>query len=58
MDATFAIGPLQDAVDLDMATEEERKRLIAWKKYRVLVNRIETSTTDNIVCPEKPDNHH
>ncbi|WP_063657214.1 tail fiber assembly protein [Candidatus Arsenophonus triatominarum] len=53
-DATGEIAPLQDAIDLDMATEEEKKRLIAWKKYRVLVNRIETSTTDNIVWPAKP----
>ncbi|WP_063655007.1 tail fiber assembly protein [Candidatus Arsenophonus triatominarum] len=41
-DATREIAPLQDAVDLDIATEEERKRLITWKKYRVLVNRIKT----------------
>ncbi|WGO84544.1 tail fiber assembly protein [Arsenophonus apicola] len=54
-DATREIAPLQDAIDLDMATEEEKKRLIAWKKYRVLVNRIDTSTEDNIVWPEKPD---
>ncbi|WP_180558455.1 tail fiber assembly protein [Arsenophonus endosymbiont of Apis mellifera] len=53
-DATFAIGPLQDAVDLDIATEEEKKRLIAWKKYRVFVNRINTSTVDNIVWPVIP----
>lgn len=53
-DATIEIAPLQDAIDLDMATEEEKKRLIAWKKYRVLVNRTDTSTADNIVWPEKP----
>lgn len=53
-DATQIVTPLQDAVDLDMATEEEKNRLTAWKKYRVLVNRIDTSTIDNIVWPVIP----
>ncbi|WP_334473502.1 tail fiber assembly protein [Arsenophonus sp. PmNCSU2021_1] len=53
-DATCEIAPLQDAIDLDMATEEEKKRLIVWKRYRVLVNRIETSTTQEITWPKPP----
>ena len=32
------IAPLQDAVDLEIATEEERSLLEAWNKYRVLLN--------------------
>lgn len=35
-----AIAPLQDAVDLDEATVEEAGLLTAWKKYRVLLNRV------------------
>ncbi|KKB22881.1 tail fiber assembly protein, partial [Escherichia coli] len=37
------IAPLQDAVDLDIATEEEASLLAAWKTYRVLLNRVDTS---------------
>ncbi|MEB0044153.1 MULTISPECIES: tail fiber assembly protein [unclassified Pseudomonas] len=39
--ATVAIAPLLDAVELDMATEEERTRYEAWRRYRVLLNRVE-----------------
>ena len=41
--ATSAIAPLQDAVDLDMATKVETALLLEWKKYRVLLNRVDTS---------------
>lgn len=53
-EANNAISPLQDAVDLDMATEEEVAALQEWKKYRVLLNRVDTSTAPNIDWPEKP----
>lgn len=53
-EATKAIAPLQDAMDLDMATEEETASLQEWKKYRVLLNRIDTSTAPDIEFPEKP----
>ncbi|EFU5240013.1 tail fiber assembly protein, partial [Salmonella enterica] len=43
--------PLQDAVDLEEATDEEKARLNAWKKYRVLVNRVDTSKPE---WPEAP----
>lgn len=51
--ATSAIAPLQDAVDLDMATKVETALLLEWKKYRVLLNRVDISkpewpTTPNI----------
>ncbi|MFS1538232.1 MAG: tail fiber assembly protein [Candidatus Phlomobacter fragariae] len=46
--ASDIISPLQDAIDLDMAIEEEKKQLKAWKKYRVLLNRIDTSTAPDI----------
>lgn len=38
--ADSAIAPLQDAVDLDEATEEEAARLKEWKRYRVALNRL------------------
>lgn len=53
-EATEAVAPLQDAVDLDMATEEEIALLKEWKKYRVLLNRVDTSTAPDIEWPEKP----
>ncbi|MFD4837643.1 tail fiber assembly protein [Achromobacter sp. NPDC058515] len=37
--AASAIAPLQDAVDLGIATEEEAELLRQWKTYRVLLNR-------------------
>jgi DNA-directed RNA polymerase specialized sigma24 family protein len=38
--ADDAIAPLQDAVDLDEATEAEALRLKEWKRYRVALNRL------------------
>lgn len=52
--ATMMIDPLQDAVDLDIATDEEIASLKEWKKYRVMVNRVDTSTAPDINWPEKP----
>lgn len=52
--ATVLLTPLQDAVDLDMATDEEVASLKAWKTYRVLLNRVDTSLVPNIVWPEMP----
>ncbi|MDU5474036.1 MULTISPECIES: tail fiber assembly protein [unclassified Pantoea] len=51
--ATAAINPLQDAVDLEIATEDELAQLQAWKKYRVLLNRVVTSAAE-IAWPEEP----
>ncbi|EAN9661264.1 tail fiber assembly protein [Salmonella enterica subsp. enterica serovar Pomona] len=44
--ATDKIAPLQDAVDLDIATEDEKAQLDEWKQYRVLVNRVDTTNPD------------
>ena len=38
--ADAAIAPLQDAVELDEATEAEAALLIAWKRYRVALSRL------------------
>lgn len=53
--AAEKIAPLQDAADLDMASDEERAALTAWRKYRVLLNRVDTSATE-ITWPEVPEN--
>lgn len=52
--AAQAIAPLQDAVDLSMATEEEMASLSAWKTYRVLLNRVDTGKPDETEWPESP----
>ncbi|BDK37580.1 MULTISPECIES: tail fiber assembly protein [Enterobacter cloacae complex] len=50
-----AIVPLQDAEDLNLATDEEKQRLLTLKKYRVLLNRVDTSKAPDIEWPEVPD---
>ncbi|MDQ5989782.1 Bacteriophage tail assembly protein [Acinetobacter baumannii] len=54
-EANSSIAPLQDAVDLGMATDEEKAQLTSWKTYRVLLNRVDTSLAPNIEWPEKPE---
>ncbi|EBA2975516.1 tail fiber assembly protein [Salmonella enterica] len=50
-EANTMISTLQDAADFTMATAEETAALTEWKKYRVLVNRVDTLNPD---WPEKP----
>lgn len=52
--ATQAILPLQDAVDLEMATEKESTLLTEWKKYRVLLSRVDVNNAPDIEWPETP----
>ncbi|MEG1691734.1 MAG: tail fiber assembly protein [Hafnia sp.] len=52
--ASEQIAPLQDAVDLDMATDDEKARFDAWRKYRVLLTRVDTSASPAITWPEAP----
>ncbi|SDE14818.1 virus tail fibre assembly protein, lambda gpK [Pseudomonas guariconensis] len=40
--ATLRIAPLQDAADLGEATAAEEAALMAWKRYRLALNRVET----------------
>ena len=54
-EATTQISYLQDAVDTDIATNEEAELFAKWKKYRALVNRIDTDQAPNIEWPEKPN---
>ncbi|MEN4973143.1 tail fiber assembly protein [Pantoea eucalypti] len=53
-EADTAIQPLQDASDLGIATDEETSQLIAWKKYRVMLMRIDTKDSEEIIWPEQP----
>ncbi|HEO9142853.1 TPA: tail fiber assembly protein [Enterobacter asburiae] len=52
--ATSVITMLQDAVDLGIATNQEVNSLLEWKKYRVLLSRVDVSATRDIIWPEEP----
>lgn len=43
--AAIRIAPLQDAVDLGDATENDLANLKSWKQYRVALNRVELQVT-------------
>lgn len=61
---TDETSTLQDAVDLEMATDEEAARLpvaktllTSWKKYRVLLGRVETQAgfPQEVNLPTRPE---
>lgn len=54
--AATRIAPLQDAVDLDDATEGDVANLKKWKQYRVAVNRVpdQAGFPNEIVWPVEP----
>ncbi|WJV61344.1 tail fiber assembly protein [Pectobacteriaceae bacterium C52] len=54
--ANARIAELTYAVDLAMATDEEKTALLAWKKYVVLLSRIDTATAPDIDWPTVPGN--
>jgi len=49
--ANESILPLQDAVDLGMASDQETARLKKWKTYRVLLSRVDSANPE---WPEVP----
>ena len=53
-EATSQINYLQDAVDSQIASEPEIQLLAEWKKYRVLLNRIDVQQAPNIDWPKQP----
>ena len=53
-EATNVIDPLQDAVDFGIATDTEISRLMEWRKYRVLLNRVDPDDESDIVWPVIP----
>lgn len=54
-EADTIMQPLQDANDLGIATDDETSQLIAWKKYRVMLMRVNTKDAENILWPEEPE---
>ncbi|MBO4119826.1 tail fiber assembly protein [Cupriavidus gilardii] len=51
--ATSRIVPLQDAVDLGIASAAETAALTEWKRYRVELNGLDV-TTEPVEWPEEP----
>ncbi|WP_411261849.1 tail fiber assembly protein [Serratia marcescens] len=52
--ANDVITPLQDAVELEMASDDEQNKLTVWRKYRVQLSRVDTSTAPDVAWPESP----
>lgn len=52
-EANTAISILQDAIDFDMQEDGDEEKLKAWKKYRILLSRVDL-TIDDVEWPEKP----
>ncbi len=53
--ATAAIAPLQYAVNLGMATDDEVALLTEWQRYSALANRVDTSVAPDVKWPDKPN---
>jgi len=54
-EANKTMAPLQDAVDISIATDMEIARLAAWKRYRVELSRIDTGKAPDIEWPFRPE---
>lgn len=52
--ASAAIAPLEDADELGIATDDEKESLTLWKRYRVMLNRLDMSAAPSIEWPELP----
>ena len=52
--ANEKISILQDIIDLDMCESNEAEQLKQWKKYRILLTRVDASDV-NVVFPSKPE---
>ena len=53
-EANHVISLLQDAVDLDMAIDDDIGLLTAWKRYRVLLSHVNPDDAADIEWPNKP----
>ena len=51
--ANQKISPLQDLLDIEEASDSDKAKLTEWKKYRVLLNKIDVAVQD-ITWPEIP----
>lgn len=54
-DASQHIAILQDIIDYDTPTDDEKYQLVAWKKYRIDLSRIRPENAPKITWPSKPE---
>ena len=55
-EANLKIAVLQDAVDLELATPEEEAALKSWRRYRVLLSRLQSDAKyPDVKLPQRPD---
>ncbi|EHM42970.1 tail fiber assembly protein [Hafnia alvei] len=52
-EANQKIAPLQAALDVGMATDEELAKLKVWETYFVLPSRVDVSKAPDVEWPEK-----
>ncbi|CAQ85697.1 tail fiber assembly protein [Photorhabdus asymbiotica] len=52
--ANETLSLLQDSVDLEVATDSEKAALLEWKKYRVLLTRVDVDQAPDVEWPEQP----
>ncbi|ALR27233.1 TPA: tail fiber assembly protein [Klebsiella pneumoniae] len=53
--ASSTIAPLQDAVDIGIATDDEKITLGKWKNYRVALNRLSVTSANSVDWPAIPE---
>ncbi|ELI9230062.1 tail fiber assembly protein [Yersinia enterocolitica] len=54
-EANTKIQILQDSIELGLGTESTEAKLLAWRRYRVLLDRLDISTVPNIMWLAKPE---
>lgn len=52
--ARRVIAPLEDAVDIGIATDAELEKLDKWKRYRIALSRVDVTKTADIEWPTRP----
>ncbi|MCW7764340.1 tail fiber assembly protein [Photorhabdus luminescens] len=52
--ANETLSLLQDSVDLEVATDSEKAALLEWKKYRVLLTRVDVNQAPDVEWPPVP----
>ncbi|KAA1194869.1 tail fiber assembly protein [Photorhabdus heterorhabditis] len=53
--ANDTIELIQDSVDLEIATDADKEALLEWRKYRVLLTRVDVNQAPNVEWPEMPE---
>lgn len=52
--ASFEITRIEDAVKLELASDEDKNKLLEWVKYRFWLGHLDVSEPDAIIWKQKP----